>query len=327
MATCEIENIIPVVHMFNNNYVIAAAVAFYSMLKNADKNFFYSLYVLHYDITVENQDRLKKQVENFENAELNFINVKDNFKDLFEKTKNQSHFSCEIYLKYLVPVLLEQYDKAIVSDVDVIYLGDISKSFVDFKTDENNYLAACKTIGKKQTTKSIYYKFFTEAERSKLKFAGGYYIQNLKKMREDDIPNKLIEFTKNNYQRLIQPEQDVINIVCADKIKTLPVNSLVCTYAYEMFKEDYNGDSNFSSKEVQFALKNPIQLHYAGKEKPWKVFDVPMSKQFFYYLSQTDFFYDVVANTIKKPDYYKKIFRIHSRKFDKELVLHLQSRK
>jgi len=85
-------------------------------------------------------------------------------------------------------------------------------------------------------------------------------------MREDDIEQKFIDYAINNQWRIIQPEQDVINLVCHPKIKIMPVNSVVCTYVYEMYKEekDFNNDLNYSSDEVRFSMKNPIQLHYAG---------------------------------------------------------------
>ena len=38
---------IPIMFCFDNNYVIPAAVAFYSMLENCNKNYFYRMYVLH----------------------------------------------------------------------------------------------------------------------------------------------------------------------------------------------------------------------------------------------------------------------------------------
>ena len=47
--------IIPVVHMFNNEFVVASSVSFLSMLSNADKNYFYKLFVLHSDINDINQ--------------------------------------------------------------------------------------------------------------------------------------------------------------------------------------------------------------------------------------------------------------------------------
>lgn len=50
--------VIPVIHFFDNNYVVPAAVSFYSMLTNANKDYEYALYVGHSDITDENQKKL-----------------------------------------------------------------------------------------------------------------------------------------------------------------------------------------------------------------------------------------------------------------------------
>ena len=91
-----------------------------------------------------------------------------------------------------------------------VFQGDISKSFIDFDTNEDFYVGACKTIYKNDdNAKSPYLKLFTEDEIKKLVFAGGYYIYNLEKMRANDIPNKFIDYTRNNLHRLLQPEQDV----------------------------------------------------------------------------------------------------------------------
>ena len=189
--------IIPVVHMFNNEFVVASSVSFLSMLSNADKNYFYKLFVLHSDINDINQKKLTNLVNRFENASLEFINIDKydkNFNEFFLKTKNQSHFSKEIYLKYIVADILKEYDKAIITDVDVVFQGDISKSFIDFDTNEDFYVGACKTIYKNDdNAKSPYLKLFTEDEIKKLVFAGGYYIYNLEKMRANDIPNKFID--------------------------------------------------------------------------------------------------------------------------------------
>lgn len=78
---------IPVVHFFNNNYVIPAAVSFYSMLENASKAHSYMLYVGHSDISRENQEKLRLLVQKFDNAKIVFLDMKNKFEDLFNKTK------------------------------------------------------------------------------------------------------------------------------------------------------------------------------------------------------------------------------------------------
>lgn len=96
------------------------------------------------------------------------------------------NFSKEMYYKFLVASLLPQYDKVIVTDVDVVFLGDIAKEFIEFNINEEYYLAGAKSgLGRSD---SWLYKFssrydeeFSIEERKLLNFAGGYYIFNCKK--------------------------------------------------------------------------------------------------------------------------------------------------
>lgn len=56
--------VIPIVHCFDNNYIIPAAVAFYSLLEKSNNNYNYKIYVLHEDITQLNQDKLRATIKN-----------------------------------------------------------------------------------------------------------------------------------------------------------------------------------------------------------------------------------------------------------------------
>lgn len=50
-----------------------------------------------------------------------------------------------MYYKFLVASLLPQYDKVIVTDVDVVFLGDIAKEFIEFDINEEYYFAGAKS--------------------------------------------------------------------------------------------------------------------------------------------------------------------------------------
>lgn len=115
---------------FNDNYVIPACVSFYSMLENANSSHFYKLYVLHTDIKEENQKILHSIVLKFKNASLNFINMNHKFQDLFHKLKIKGHYSKEMLYKILAPSIFPQYDTIIITDVDVVFSGDISQCFI-----------------------------------------------------------------------------------------------------------------------------------------------------------------------------------------------------
>ena len=97
---CNLDNgnsntIIPVMHCFDNNYVIPAAVSFYSMLENADAKYEYKLYVLHSDITQQNRVKLTQVVQKFPNASIEFVNMSNKFNDIWQDLKFSGHYSKE----------------------------------------------------------------------------------------------------------------------------------------------------------------------------------------------------------------------------------------
>lgn len=307
------ELVIPVMHCFNDNYAIPASVAFLSMLENANKNYFYKLYVLHSDITLQNQKILMSIISRFKNASLEFVNMNNKFKDLFEQTNSKGHYTKEMFYKFCAPSLFPQYDRIIITDVDVVYCGDISEEFVKFKDDEENYLAGIRGVMKKgghiETIYKQIYSDFTEEEREKLLTGAGYWIFNLKKMREDNCEEKFYNFAIKNSYRIKQPEQDTVNIICAPFIKLLPINSMVCTYAYDTYKtkEDMKQDVFNSADEIAYALDHPIQLHYATSVKPWNSIDCTKSNVWFEYIAKTPYLRDVLSyfkGILPKSNYY-----------------------
>ena len=100
---------IPVMHCFDNNYVVPATVSFSSMLEHADPKYYYALYVLHTDITVQNQKLLQKIVENFPNASLEFISMNHWLEDIFNSLKFSEHLSKEVIYKLSVASIFPQY--------------------------------------------------------------------------------------------------------------------------------------------------------------------------------------------------------------------------
>src|SRR5574344_2199209 len=119
------KTIIPIMTCFDKNYVIEGAVAFYSMLEHADKNNFYKIYVLHSDIAKEDQEKLIENIKEFSSfSSLEFINMENRFNDIWEKIYAGGHFSKEVMYKLLVASIFPEYEKLIVTDVDVVFLGD-----------------------------------------------------------------------------------------------------------------------------------------------------------------------------------------------------------
>ena len=291
---------IPVMHCFDNNYVIPAAVSFYSMLEHADRAYDYRLFVLHSDITVQNQNKLRKLVEQFGNARLEFMDMNHRFEDLWGKIANSDHLSKEMIYKLIASEMFPEYDKIVITDVDVAFLGDIAPSYFALDQKPDAYFAGVRQINPNGTFLRDYYtnnylKAFGEIEYNQLKICAGYLVANLKKQREDGISSAFVDYLSEHSGRLLQPEQDAINFCCKERqIEYLPLSYVVCSYMYDVCKTDAAccSDPFYTYREMKDAMEHPIQLHYATKTKPWNTPDSTKAEIWFEYLKKTEFYED-----------------------------------
>ncbi|MEF2601280.1 MAG: glycosyltransferase family 8 protein [Fusobacterium mortiferum] len=307
--------IIPIVHCFDNNYVLPAGVAFYSLLEKSNPNYYYKIYVLHNDITKENQEKLKESITVFKNGEIIFKNMENRFQEEWKELKFKGYYSKEMFYKLFIPSIFNEYDKVIVSDVDVIYLDDISFEYNKFDVNDDYYIAGINIINT-QETKKYYeeaYRKFSKEEKKKLVCAAGYFILNAKKCREEKIEEKFVRCFIENKGRLKQAEQDILNLCCYPKIKELPIRNLVCTYMYNKGAYDYIKDETILI-EIEKAKKFPVQLHYATPIKPWKNLGIPKADEWVKVLAKTIFLNEYLKQIQEKIsiiDNKRKILKIN----------------
>jgi lipopolysaccharide biosynthesis glycosyltransferase len=283
---------IPIMFCFDNEYAIPAAVAFRSLLENASKDFFYRLFVAHTDVSLENQAKLREVATDFsENASLEFFYMQNRLEDLWKKIKTQGHYSKETFYKLLAPSLFPQYEKVIISDVDVVFLGDVSASYFSFDAIEDIYVAGVGAVGKILYIWDLYKTHFSQEEIRKMVINGAYMVFNLDKMRRDNVEASFLHRAESDCLRMLQVEQDVINLCCYPKIRFLPLKNCVCNYVYDLYKtdEDFDNDKTFSRQELKEAMQNPILLHYPGMKKPWKDIDCTEAHEWVKYLAKTPF--------------------------------------
>lgn len=268
---------IPIFFTFDRYYVLAACVAFHSLLTNAAPEYQYQLYVVHTDLQPHHIQRIKKVVSHFHNANIQFKNA-SHYDTAWDKLRNKSHFSKEIFYKLTAAEMFPQYERILFSDVDVLFTADISSSFFLYP-NEKFYYAGTRPI-QENTNLPRYAKEFTQEEIrliSDYEISTGYMLINLKCIREDNKQIELTQFFHNNLNRLILPEQDCIALCCAPYLRFMPYKYVVCAF---QFHEDpqrvkFNpNNASFQDKQVAIKAYNEmreqvVQLHYPGREKPW----------------------------------------------------------
>ena len=267
---------IPIFFTFDRNYVVPAAVAFHSLLRRADPQYTYRLYVLYTDIPETDRQRLTRLVERTGHGTLEFIDV--SAFDTEEIRGQKGHFSKEIYYKLLAADLFPQHDRILCSDVDVVFTGDIAPSYFLYPDESFYYAGVGQVLESDRMTQ--YAADFTPHELRILQkeIAAGYMLFNLKMMREYDIQHRLTEFYKANYPRLRLPEQDCLILCCYPYVRQMPLRYVVANTYYRVppaqaafctFSDVFPADRQEQEALYADALARPVQLHFVGADKPW----------------------------------------------------------
>ncbi|MDR2496366.1 MAG: hypothetical protein LBD21_04485 [Tannerellaceae bacterium] len=284
---------IPICFTFNSNYLVGGSVAIFSLLKNANPSYYYDLHIIHSDISKKGQNGLMAIVNKFPNASLEFKEV-DYFADSWDNLENKAHFSKETFNKIILSRIFPQYDRILVSDVDILFLKDISPSYFLFP-DEFFYYAGVSNI--LEVAMSDQYKVNFSKEEMTLLQKGiccGYLLVNLKCIRERSKDDELIDFYSNNLNRLVLVEQDLINISAYPHIKYMPFTYGVYPFFYKLNKNaiSFNTAIDIEKPEAQFEdlLRSPVLLHYIGPLKPWNSFFRGKQGIWFRYLIEGDLF-------------------------------------
>jgi lipopolysaccharide biosynthesis glycosyltransferase len=115
----------------------------------------------------------------------------------------------------------------------------------------------------------------------------GVLLINLKKMREENITQKFIDFINNNKKKLIQEDQTVINIVLHKRIDLLPPKFGIWNFlnkekvlSHNYYRNKKLGIQAYRDDDILKGWRQPSIIHFAYKKKPWKKFQFNTSIRF-----------------------------------------------
>ena len=311
---------IPIFFSFDNNYVEPAAVAFFSLLNKAKKNVFYEMYVLHSDITEEKQNLLLNVVNKKGNARLRFIDTNSFLSEFWDSKsfnfkEGNSTFTVDTVIRCFGAGFFPQYDKIIYSDVDVVVVDDISEIYdIDL---EDKYITGVRNAFSEYSKRELDHLKQEHYEMLHDRYiAGGIWVMNLKKIREDNLEKRMIEVIRDKTIVKRWNDQDIINISCGGKVGFIPLNYISYPYLLDLLR-DPKFKSDYTREELYDSIINPKIIHYAAS-KPWNssvhhslvwwtIFD-------YLKLEKTSIFKDEVAEKASperlKTRKYRKLFKL-----------------
>ncbi|GAA8945155.1 glycosyltransferase family 8 protein [Helicobacter pylori] len=312
------QEIIPIVVAFDNNYCIPAGVSLFSMLANAKRErervkLFYQIHCLVENLSAENIARLEETIAPFSAfSSIEFLDIANEkleprhnyykldalianeIKKLYLKLNSfsQKRFSKMIMCRFFFASLFPQYDKIIMFDVDTLFVDDMSESF--FIPLESHYFGAVREKDliamNRNSAKDLY-----ELRQMRAKTIGvADAFPNLEEAQIlfDNYFNAgfLALNLKSWREENLENQLIAFFILKNEKLLFSDQDALcfVCRGRILELPYSYNAHPSFLDTPSFPSLKEARMLHFWG-DKPWKLLSVIGAKKWHEILIQTPF--------------------------------------
>ena len=185
--------------------------------------------------------------------------------EAFAHAPTTDRYPDTIYYRLLAHEFLPaEVDKILYLDADLICLNDF-RDLYEMEMGNQLYAAASHNEDGRllDYVNKLRLKNF---EMDSSYFNTGILLMNLKAIRLTVNRKDILDFIEKNRNRLILPDQDVLNGLYADRVMVIP-------------DEIYNYDARYSliyqaksqgKWDLNWVIDHTVFLHFAGRDKPWK---------------------------------------------------------
>lgn len=290
---------------FNSRYMKYAYVMLTSLLINKSEDSQIRLFVLHSDLSFDDQRVIKRMVE-IAGSTVEFIFINDEF--FPEEMPTTVDWSLEIYYRLLIPELLpEDLDRVLYIDADVIINHPLDELYVS--PFDGNLICACENFGDLNFGEYRRRIFEGHLEKGLPYVASGLLLMNLEELRPLSPFGLYLEAAEKFDYHLEMPDMDLLNYVHAGKIKVLD------KYRYQIFAmQSYTEGVRYEE------AKKCVIVHYAG-HKPWQGGGIhfELEKIWWDYAKQTPYYAELLeeftVECICDPFVYNKVEKLTEEKF------------
>lgn len=222
----------------------------WNLINKKSKEALYNIYLI--GIHELHQDLLSK-IKNFKNVNINIIPVDVELLNTFNGIR---HVSSATYLKFFIPQLVNA-DQVLYLDGD-IYVNKCVENLWNI-VPQDFCVAAVWDPG---------YDFENQLlglnEKEKAFNAGVLFLNN-RKMRENNITERLIDYYLKHQNEIQNADQTVFNAVL--KRKWFELDTIYNLQRAYYFKSSSELGITFQDKKN--VIKNPILVHFTTHSKPW----------------------------------------------------------
>ncbi len=256
---------ISVCFICDENYVMPTVVAISSVIINKNREDVYDIYVVSNNLSFESTEILKK----LESESAKIIIVKTGNSSKYDRFAMKNYYVTTTALyKFELPNLLPAgLEKVLYLDGDIIAQKDVAPIFNE--DIENVYAGVIKDFVVELKVRDDFRQRLNINHESY--FNSGVLLFNLKKLREDNIPESLFQYRNSHNDKYM--DQDTFNVVLKENIKYLSpfYNFMSACWAYN--KDEIADYYKIGMVDTKYEwIKDALIIHYTGL-KPWKYYD------------------------------------------------------
>lgn len=242
----------------------------------------HNFYIITDYISEDNKNKIRK-FSNDKGSNVYFLNIdKDDTKGfpIGRKTAN-TYISIATYFRlFLLRLLPQEVQKIIYLDCDLVVDGDISslwntpihedKLILAVEDDNRSALKGPKRLG--YDSKFSY-------------FNAGVMLVNVSGIRKICKHEDIINYIKNNTDKILYHDQDVLNAMFHKYVQFLPLR-------YNVLDANYVKGHKLNNryKKEKDAIFHPLIIHFSGPIKPWHTeCRHPLKNKYIEYINNTPY--------------------------------------
>lgn len=252
----EEDQVMNILVTLNSTYLQPLQVMLKSMfINNPQENF--QIFLIHSSLKEEELAVLDQYI-NLYGHRLKVVIIPD---DYFNDAPILLHYTKEMYYRLLACKFLpSEVEKILYLDPDIIIINEVSTLY---QLDLSGYLYAA-AYHKRIPIKEIN-KIRLNAYEMDEYFNSGVLLMNLTQQRKTIREQEIYDFVNKYKNRLVMPDQDVLNGLYAREIMTIDE----IKYNYDTRYYSYYKFMSKGVVDMDYVINNTSILHFCGKKKPW----------------------------------------------------------
>ena len=275
--------IVPIVFSTNEKYTPYAGVAIQSILEHTSPEHFYRIYVLHSRLS-DNMVRLL-EAQSTQQCSIQCLNVDTLIQFMNIPLLEKAHFSKEMYYRFIIPEVLSFYPYVVYLDCDLIVERDIADIIPDSMGDKLIAAVRNPSIESRKEELSNWFQLNPDDY-----FNSGVHVFNVAQWKAEKTEEKCFAVLQSiPPQKLRYPDQDILNIVCQNRV-------LFLDEAWNYYWHMIYGGKNLVAlcKPITDRIgENFYILHFVSPVKPWSSPERAHSWYFWKY-ARHSIFYEII---------------------------------